>query len=94
VALQKPRPGEPWQGPDAIANAAFVDAAEWVRAQQAAGGPRGTFSAEAAERFGAASDPIDRIAKATEESAEANKQAAKNTRETAENTTFTFAWGV
>jgi len=39
VALHKPRPGEPWQGPDAIAHAAFIDAAEWVRSQQAAAGP-------------------------------------------------------
>jgi len=64
-----------------------------IPAAAAATGPRGTFSASAAERFGAASDPIDRIAKATEESAQANKEAAKNTRETAKNTRFTFAWG-
>jgi len=64
-----------------------------IPAAAAAIGPRGTFSAEAAERFGAASDPIDRIAKATEESAAANKRSAKANSETAKNTRFTFAWG-
>lgn len=68
-------------------------AAQSYQAPEIATRAEGTFSAEAAQAFGAGSTAVDRIAKSSEESARANAETAKNTGRLADAAKFGgLAW--
>jgi hypothetical protein len=68
-------------------------AAQSYQAPEIATRAEGTFSAEAAQAFGAGSSAVDRIAKSSEESARANAETAKNTGRLADGAKFDgLAW--